>query len=602
MIVVLPAALLALAYAFADSSGWRAALLRALVAFGTATVMLTEALSLFHAIHLIAYAWAAVIALAAATGWKRQAAGASWQWPGWLNAGIIAASFLITVTVMIIAVVSAPNSTDAMAYHLPRVIYWVQADSVAFFATPYLNQIMLQPLAEYVMLHTYLLSGGDSFVNLVQWMASAGSIVGVSLIARSLSAGIRGQALAGLFCATLPNGILQASGAKNDYVLALWLVALIWLGLEWEVRRRFSDLLLLGLAVGLALFTKGTAYLFVPPFLAAFIWQARRHLPRFAAIVCGCLVLINGPFYLRNLDLSGSPLGFDSAQGDGVYRWRNEKPGWRATVSNLSRNASEQLGFRSEANNRRIWQAVLYLHHVLGIDPNDPGTTWPGSTYEPPRNSNHEANANNFWHLLLLAAAAPFLLWKRTRAAWLIPAAAAGFALFCFYLKWQPFQARLLLPLFVASAPAAGIALQAIPSAVLQAAVCLFLLGGARLPVLQNWVRPLTGPNSIFLTSRESQYFADLTLWNNKKSYLDVVAAVKGTGCRTVGIDGNRNQIEYPIQVLLLRSDPGYRFKHIEVRNASRRYVTKLPAPCIAVSADPSGQFRILSAAPTPNE
>jgi hypothetical protein len=58
----------------------------------------------------------------------------------------------------------------------------------------------------------------------------------------------------------LPNGILQASGAKNDYVLALWLVAAVY----FAMRR---DLLFLGLAVGLACATKSTAYLFLPPVL-----------------------------------------------------------------------------------------------------------------------------------------------------------------------------------------------------------------------------------------------------------------------------------------------------------------------------------------------
>ena len=543
---------------------------------GTAALVLTELLSPFHLLTRwpLGAAW-----LLAVLVWARLRPRAAVQWrflP--LETGLAVFTLAIGGIVALTAILSPPNSADAMTYHLPRVVYWAQSGSVAFFPTPYLNQIMLQPLAEYLMLHTYVLTGGDRLINLIAFAAYAGSIVGVSAIAAALGLNTRSQAWAALFCATLPNAILQASGAKNDFLLAFWLVCAVY----FAARR---DAPYLALSAALALATKGTAYLFLPPVLLyAAAVLPRRQLAWIAAAIC----LLNGPQYARNLQLSGSPLGFDSAQANGVFRWRNEHLTWKPAVSNALRHTSEQLGARSPRWNQSVYDVVVRIHRALGIDPQDRDTTWPGARYAPPLNANHEANANNRWHLLLIVAAAVFALGTRNRQ-WTLYVAAlvAAFLLFCLYLKWQPFLARLELPLFVLGAPLAALLVEKLRYPAAAVILALFLANNARPVLFENWTRPLKGPHSLLATARDDNYFSDMGQWNNRASYLESVDRTARSGCTEIGLDISENQLEYPFQALLRERNPRVRFVHTGVANASARYAdTGTPPPCAVLCPD----------------
>ena len=551
----------------------RELVLRALVVFGALVAVVTELLSPVHLLRRgpLLVVWIA-LAVGAAVFIIRRRPKVSLPKVCPFEAAVAVVIAAIAVAVGLAAILSPPNSTDSMAYHMVRVIYWKQAASVAFFPTPYFNQIQLGPLAEYFMLHLYLLTGGDHFINLIAFLGFLGSISGVSAIAAQMRVRSGGQAFTALFCATLPNFILQASGAKNECLLCLWLVAMVYFALR-------RDAAFTGLSLGLALATKATAYLFAPPLLVAALWIGVAPVRRSIGYwLVGGVLLINLPQCIRNIGLSGSPMGYDSAHGDGVYRWRNEHPGWRSMTSNALRNLSEQLGSRSKARNAAVFRAVVRIHQALGLDPQDRDTTWPYAQYEAPLNANHEANANNRWHLLLLAIAALAAIGRRKRELVMYAGAVlAGFLLFCLYLKWQPYLSRLELPLFVVAAPLAGELLGSVYTAsklwrVLAILIAYFLADTARLPALENWTRPLKGPHNLWATTRDHNYFADMTLWNNEASYLDAVERTARSGCRDIGIDAGQNQLEYPYLALLLERDRGMRFMHVGVKNRSARY------------------------------
>ena len=568
----------------------RLEILRAVTLLALLLVGITELLSLFTELRPtpLKVLWAAVVCCGLAVVVKRQPR-LQLQWKSldpvvWF--AVLGCSAILLITA-VTAVVSPPNSADAMAYHLPRIIYWAEQSSVRFFPATYLTQIMLQPFAEYVGLHLYLLTGSDHLINLIQWFASGVSIVAVSLAASWFGAGDRGQAIASLFCATIPAGVLASSGAKNDYVLAMWMVITVCFALRFATTASLIDAMFLGFACGLALLTKGTAYLFLPWPVAAILLPKWRALVPKSALIFTCALIVNTPIYLRNIDLSGSPLGFDSAHANGVYRWRNERLGWKETSSNLLRHTSDQLGGRSDKWNQSVYEAVLSAHEKLGIDPNDSATTWPYAKFTAPANANHEANVPNRFHLAALLGVTLLILWARDRErALYVASLVCGFLAFCAYLKWQPFMARLILPLFVTASPLMAVVGElrgGISTLLAQLALCFFLLDTARLPALQNWVRPLKGPSSILKASRQDLYFADLTPWNNKESYVQSAEFVAKIGCDIIGLDTNKYEIEYPLIALVRERKPWVQFVHTEVVNPSRKYPQPITAPPCAI-------------------
>ena len=84
-----------------------------------------------------------------------------------------------------------------------------------------------------------------------------------------IGAGPRGQVLAAVVCATIPEGLLAASGAKGDWVLSLWLTALALGAFRFAGDPSGMSAVRIGGALGLACLTKGTAYALAPPFLLA---------------------------------------------------------------------------------------------------------------------------------------------------------------------------------------------------------------------------------------------------------------------------------------------------------------------------------------------
>ena len=132
-----------------------------------------------------------------------------------------------------ISIIYPPNTLDAMAYHMPKVMNWVQNNNLNFYPTNDLRQLILAPFSEFVILHLYLFFDTDNFSNLVQWYSMFVSCATLSLIIKELGYNYKFQIFGVLFCTTLPMGILQSSSTQTDYVTTMWLVTMVYFLLKY---------------------------------------------------------------------------------------------------------------------------------------------------------------------------------------------------------------------------------------------------------------------------------------------------------------------------------------------------------------------------------
>ena len=557
-------------------------ILSAALLLGVAVAVFTEAASPFHAVSLgfvVGFWVTAALVAGVVLAWRRKRFGPSERvtFPdlrgvdGVLVAGIVG----IALVLLVVAWLAPPQSSDSIGYHMSRVMHWMQAGSIAHYPTHDPPQLFEPPFAEIVRLHFQVLTGGDRAGQLLQWLAAMGSLAGVSLVARDLGGGRHAQILAAVVAVTLPIGVTQASSGKNGWVETLWLVSLVHFGATSLRAGSFGHVVAACAALGLALMTKISSWLFAPPLVALAVLQVFRtrggvdvRPVAIGAVIAAALVL---PYLGRNLFVYGHPLV------DPVYRSRSGLGHVSPAVvaSNVVRNAAVQLGTSSPTVNAALTSGVLAVHRWIGAKPSDRKTTDGPFRIDAP--SRIEERASSPLHLFLLTATGLALIASRRlrgdgrRIAYLA-ALGAGYVLYCAAVKWQPSSPRLLMPLLVLAAPIVAVVGVEIFRGRLPLVIAMILVLGCYPYATNVFARPLTFQprGGILATPRRALYFARVPTLRD--TYESVAREVLERGTRDLGVLFRRSlEPEYLLWVLLADADPPVRIEHVLVRDASAR-------------------------------
>lgn len=215
-----------------------------------------------------------------------------------------------------------PNNYDSMTYHLTRILFWLQDDSVRQFANATERQATFPVNAEIIQGWTMMLSGGERFVQLVQWTAQLGLIAFVFAAAkdfgyRRIHAGVAACAML-----AMPIMVAQATSSQNDLIVGFFAAgaALFLLrGLRGDDWAYVPAAIAAGLAVG----TKSTGPLIIASLgIGAIVYCGRdwRRLARPACLLLAGIVLLGSFNYVQNLAERGSVLGSDIGDKDRISK------------------------------------------------------------------------------------------------------------------------------------------------------------------------------------------------------------------------------------------------------------------------------------------
>ncbi|MEA5511188.1 hypothetical protein VB715_15545 [Crocosphaera sp. UHCC 0190] len=588
------------------SDDWRISVLSGSLVWGVLITLFTEIPSLFHQL-----TFGVILTL-----WSFTLLGLIWFYyrllkiqkitPSKINFNrlklvdliLVSAIILFIIVTGFIGIIAAPNNWDSMTYHLPRVMHWIQNHSVQHYPTYYSAQLVHPPFAEFAILNLRILSEGDRYVNLIQWLSMIGSVIGVSLIAKQLGSSIIGQILASIFCVTIPMGILQSTSTQNDYAVAYWLVCLAYFTLLSLSSPKIPLTVIVAIAASfsLAIFTKTSGYIYTLPFMLFLLWihfnKLRWKLWLPFAIILVFILVINGNHYLRNFEVYGNPL----STAEYKNHYRIEVYSLPTLISNIIRNLSLHLDIVRYFNLDN-WitpttgismKIIALIHKLLGVDVNDIRTTYPPNSYGVLGVSFSEDVAGNPFHLLLIILTLlSLLLWrlkslpKKQEILSYSLIVISGFLLFCLMLKIQPYQSRHHLSIFVLFSPVFGLLISQYWKSLIVISVSVLLLVSSLQFLLFIKQRPLLGETNILNTERERIYFLNRQFLETP--YLEAATILKNQECRQIGLDfpDTASQVwEYPLWPLTKSNNPekSFRFQHFSsMKNESYQQSTKFP-------------------------
>jgi hypothetical protein len=601
-------------------TGTRVALLQAALVGGAFIAIQSEILSAFSLLSrpYVAGWWCTALLVSVWVGIRRGAfrsgcnkLASSVKSIGRFSGVILAAFSVVSLLLLVVALISPANNMDSLLYHMSRVIHWAQDQSLAHYPVAFEVQLTHPILAELSILQLRLLWGSDQLASLPQWLSLILCAVTVSVGARLMGAGRKGQLAAAAFGLSLPIGLMEATSTQNDYVAAIWLVMLAVFVLHaCKDEAGWVEVVCIATALGLGLLTKGTFY----PYAVAWgIWLIAHwlrqkkpllYVKRSLAIVV-VVVVLNSGYWVRNLVTYGGPLGPSSWVSD----MSSARSGIGSVGSNLVKYTLLNLATPNPGVNQRLIDFVKSTFQASDPEAGNFQLVW---------RWNNEDAAGNPLHLalilLVLAGLMVLFVTGRVKAKYLLwysLCAIFSFIIFVASAHYDDYGVRFLLPLFLVWAPVFGTMLSRWGGKWLAPAVIIMLCVYSLPYVFFNTTRPIiamkntpepyaihplpamgeTKSSSVFYADQRSLLFINAP--DYETPYMQAANDIRNSGCASAGLRIDSHDVEYPIWWLLQAPQSGVHIETLYYSEKLSRYADANFKPCAILCTICSGQSQL---------
>lgn len=504
---------------------------------------------------------------------------------------------VLSLVLLIGAVFTVPYNYDSMSYHLARIGYWMDHQSVAHYVSNIDRQIYSPVLAEYNLLHMMLLSGNDTFVNFLQYFSMFAAAYFIYHSARRLGTN-RTFSLFGAFVfMTMPLTISQSITTQNDLFATVFFAVFVYelIGvIQWDSivldRQQVITIMMLGLTVAFAYLAKTSvcaSMLFFMPWLLIVRLRKKDHVGKLmgsAGIAAVSILLPVSETWIRTFLSSGSIMT-DTASGNIMVATKNVSYILVNILKNFSLLITQHI---CRPLNGFIYRIAIHTGQALGVDVNNEAIAFHGFDFLRHMNMgddmySHDKTPSAFAAYLALFAGVLLLVLlvrllsgrKKENAevkkqwglslgyaisAWL------SFGFIMALLRWQPWGTRLLYPALsvtvIMSANLLWLFMRRTGKAVQNVVLSVLILLSTILAVPS--VTYNMEPAGNFLKNGCQDRLAYYFVYNQRRgSYEDLLERAKEEGVSDIGLLISGDGYDYPLWLIFHEQYPEAKLRHI---------------------------------------